>query len=1014
MRLMSFARIRRMMLWTVAVCVLVSAAGAARAATIAELEQQLRDQPASLTVKEALAEAYLRECELEKSLKLWREILVAAPGHERAKRVVDRLTLQALDLDSHLAVLERLIERGISEGTEELLDAASERAATDSQKARIAYLRGALALRTKREAVARANFEAALKLYPETAWAARAAIALAQAEARAGRKAEARRLLNEVITSAGLKEAAVKDEARFQLALIESQGLTSRERVVALRALLPQLTNPEVARRVYEELIRTYTQAQGQWTPEAVEAAEAILKAGPPFEQAHQVLLQLAGVAATSQDAATLDRLLALFRDTPLTDPALSREGAFVQVETLLARAVVEDGPNEVRRDVGAARAALDGLAAGREVYPDRLRVEQLRGRSYVVEAQKLIVLGERTTVLPVLVKAKDHYLAHLAADVQEAPARLQKIAGLLEHLREWEMAASLYREMATRFPHRSEGRDALLKLAMLYDRQLDAPMQALAVYAEYAARYPAELPYRQLGVGYRLRRLGYANLLDFQKRNRLNPDGVFGSKTRAKLAELEASFDMIARRGGAAARAGGSDVLRGVFVHPTMFGIASRLEKAGRHHDAIVAYRLFLNLFPTKKQADDALIGIARLFRDNLLFEEALAAYTELREDFPKGDKTSLAYIEAAACLENLGRWQEAQALYELYLKEYPKYNQAPLAKARLALLEELRQYEEFIATNPASAKLAEAQYQIGAILYKQMKNLTKAAVEFQKVAQRYPKHVRAPDALFTAGTAQLHAENFPAARSLYAELVAGYPDSRLADDAQYWIGHTYEYSARAVGKLDEARIVLKRRSLHERARLLGDLELRRRYHPGAEAGPEVPEDVWGGDTLGVLASGSKRDRVNADLFRAIRAYREVVEKFKMGDMAGDALLQIGTIYTKYLKDPEKGILAYQELLAHYPASEEAVDALFEVGGYYLDKKQYDEAIKAYQQFTYNYPQNAKVEDAMLAVARCYAEQKVWDKALDAYQSYLNKFPYGKRAGFAKARVAWIRMYHF
>jgi TolA-binding protein len=280
--------------------------------------------------------------------------------------------------------------------------------------------------------------------------------------------------------------------------------------------------------------------------------------------------------------------------------------------------------------------------------------------------------------------------------------------------------------------------------------------------------------------------------------------------------------------------------------------------------------------------------------------------------------------------------------------------------------------------------------------------------------VAEKYPKHVRAADALFTGGTAQLNAENFPAARTLYERLVKGYPESRLADDAQFWIGHTYAYSARAVGKLDEKRIVLRRRSLRERERLVADLDLRRLYAPAAQPGQEVSEEVWGGDTLGVLASGSNRDRVNADLFRAIRAYREVVENFKMGDMAGEALLQIGTIYTKYLKDPEKGIEAYQELLAHYPASEQAVDALFEVGGYYLKNKKYDEAVKAYQQFTYNYPQNPRVEDAMLAIARCWAEQKVWDKALDAYQSYLSKFPAGRQAEFAKAQIAWIRMYHF
>jgi TolA-binding protein len=547
-----------------------------------------------------------------------------------------------------------------------------------------------------------------------------------------------------------------------------------------------------------------------------------------------------------------------------------------------------------------------------------------------------------------------------------------------------------------------------LLRVARLYEERLDAPMDALNAYAEYAARYPAELPYRQLEVGARLQRLGYANVLDFQKRNRLKADGLVGPNTRAKLEEVEKAFGEIRLRDGA------EEVLRGAFVHPKMFAIARRLQDAGRHLDAIVAYRLFLNLFPTKKEADDALVRIARLFRDNLLFEEALGAYALLMEDYPDGDQTSAAYIEAAACHENLGRWDKARALYELYVKKFPRYEHVGLAKGRLALLDEIQQYAEFIADNPDSPKCAEAQYQIATLFYKQFKNHPKAALEFEKVAERYPKHVRAPDALFTGGTAQMHAENFPAARALYARLVKTYPESRLADDAQYWIGHTYAYSARALGKLDERRIVLRRRSLRERERLVADGDLRRLYYPQARPGLEVGEEVWGGDTLGVLASGSLRDRVNADLFRAIRAYREVVENFKMGDMAGEALLQIGTLYTKYLKDPEKGIEAYQELLAHYPASEQAAGALFEVGGYHLKHKKYDDAVRAYQQFTYHYPQDPRVEDAMLAIARCWAERKVWDKALDAYHSYLSKFPEGRQAAFARAQIAWIRMYHF
>jgi TolA-binding protein len=509
--------------------------------------------------------------------------------------------------------------------------------------------------------------------------------------------------------------------------------------------------------------------------------------------------------------------------------------------------------------------------------------------------------------------------------------------------------------------------------------------------------------------LGQRLRRLGYANLLDFQKRNDLKPDGLLGPKTAAKLEEIEATFDEISVAGG-----DGGGILRGQFVYPGIFRIARALEQAGRARDAIDAYRMFVNLFPTKSLANQALISVARLMRDNLLFEEALGAYAEVIEDFPKGDMTSEAYIESASCLENLGRWKEAREFYELYMKKFPKYKHVALCKGRIAMLDEIRQYQDFVTGNPQNAKAAEAQYQLATILYEKFKNYTKAAVEFQKVAENYPKHVRAVDGLYTAGSALLKVENFPAARKVFGQVTRDYPDSRLADDAQFWIGHTYEYAARALGKLDELRIVLKRRSLVERQRLLAGLDLRRTYYRQAQAAPQVPEDIWGGDAMGVLTSGSTRDRVNADLFRAIQAYRKVVDEFKTGDMAGSALLRIGTIYIQYLKDPDNGIKAYQELLAHYGATSQAVDALYEVGAYYLKDSNYDEAIKAYQQFIYNYPKEDRVEDAMLAVARCYVEKKTWDKALDAYQSYLAKYPNGKSAEFAKAQIAWIRMYHF
>ncbi|MFN3167396.1 MAG: tetratricopeptide repeat protein [Phycisphaeraceae bacterium] len=981
----------------------------ANAQDLEALERRVADDPASLAGRVELAEAYLHAAELDRSLAQWQAVLNLDPDHPRAKRVVGRLTAQTVDLDRYLDVLGQLIENGGGDGLSSALDTAARRALADEQQAQIVYLRGRLA-ETQGDAVgAQAHYRAAMQLYPATPWAGRSAIHLARGIAeRTGRTDEAQRLLRQVIDDRAQPQV-VREQAGLERYRLQQTELNPAQSLAAIDALIARLETDVGKRRALREQMTATTRLSGRWTPRTLDAAEALLKLDPTFADARDLLRQLLEVAQTSEDRATLDRLIALIDAVVFDDVVLKRESSFVRVETSLARAVVEPDALAMPGHVAEARRVLAGLAQQNNDFADTHRVRALLGRSHLIEAQKLATLADAARALPPLLEAREHYLVMLAEDSDPAHRQLNKIGALLEHLGEAEMAADLYDQVARRFPHTTYGRDALLELARVHAGPLNDPMGALTLYARYSACYPAELTYRQLAVGSRLRRLGYQNVLDFQERNNLKPDGVFSGKTQARLDELEASFDLIH----ASSRAD-AGLIRGEFVHPAMYAIADELNKAGRHHDAIIAYRLLLNLFPTKREADDALLKIARLFRDNLLFEEALGAYRQMMADYPKGDKTSQAYVEAAQCLENLGRWSEAHELYELYTRKFPKYEHVALCKARMQLLDEIRQYEQFIEENPGHPKLAEARYQIAAILYKRFENYTKAAIQFQQVADNHAEHVRAADALYSGGTAQLKAENFPAARRAFGELVERYGDSRLADDAQYWIGHTYEYRARAMGKLDAKRIVLKRRSLSARERIAADRELRRFYNPAELPGVAPNDDAWAGDTLGVLADGSTRDRVNRDLLRAIEAYDKVVDDFKVGDMAGPALLRIGKIYTDYLDDPDKGIVAYQRLLANYPGSKEAVDALYRVGEYQLEQEQYDEAVGSFQKFIYNYPNEDKVQDAMLAIARSHAAGKAWAKALDAYQSYLNKFPKGRHADTAQAQVQWIRTYHF
>ncbi|MCG3181024.1 MAG: Outer membrane protein assembly factor BamD [Phycisphaerae bacterium] len=988
---------------------LLAGMASAQAQTLAQLQEAYRQNPTSPAAVEPLAEAYLRDCRLEESLALFRDLLKLQPDNARAKLVVDRLTTQSLDLDSHLAVLDRLLDKGITQGMEGMLDAAAKRAATNAQKARVLYLRGRLGKAVDQEAAARASYESTMRLYPHSAGAGLSAIALASLEEGAGRPEQAIRLLDGVVSDRQLADDAVRQMAAFRLAETQSEGLGDTARADALAKGIAKLTDPAVKRKALRSLLSVQVRMSG-WTPAAVATVETFLRTAPPADEMAEALGWLDGVAQSSRDKATLEAVLTIAAAVKATDPASGAMVEFLKADTLLGLAAIEEDSAAVARLVAEASESVTPMEKNGRLSGENARgARRLAGKALLLQGQKLVTLGETGEASPVLLQARDRYLAMLADDPDEAFARLTGIGGLLEQVGELEMAVALYRRIETAVPATEQGRDALYRVAWLYDHKFDAPMLALDAYAEYAARYPAELAYRQLAVGERLRRVGYVNLLDFQNRNNLKPDGVFGPLTRQKLEELETNLSLVA--GGAKPE----PILRGQFVHPQMFAIAQRLAKAGRDDDAIRAYLVFLSLFPGKQQADECLLGAARCFRANLLFAEALGAYRRLMEDYPKGNVTSTAYVEAAACLENLGRWKEARELYELYARKFPKYAGADLCRTRMGLLDQVIQYEDFINTNPNNPKQAEAQYQLASLLYKEFKNYTKAATEFAKVAQSHPQHVRAADALFTAGSAQMRAENFPAARELFAKVVADYPDSRLADDAQYWIGHTYEYAARALGKLDAAHVVIRRRSLGARAALLSDVGLRRIYNPDARAGQgQADQAVWGGDTLGVLASGSVRDRVNADLRRAIQAYRQVVAKFKTGDMADDALLAVGTIYTDYLHDADAGLAAYRELLEHYPGSQVAVEALFQVGAYQVDKKQYDQAIQSYQQFIYNYPNAPKVQDAMIAVARCWADKKAWDKALDAYQAYLGKFPEGTYAQTARSQVEWIRMYHF
>ncbi len=105
-------------------------------------------------------------------------------------------------------------------------------------------------------------------------------------------------------------------------------------------------------------------------------------------------------------------------------------------------------------------------------------------------------------------------------------------------------------------------------------------------------------------------------------------------------------------------------------------------------------------------------------------------------------------------------------------------------------------------------------ARFQRAAALLKQ-ERFADAAREFRAVADGFPNHARAPEALYQAALAQTHHRNSAvdldgAVRDLQ-RLVRGYPAAVRRDEAQTWIAWLTQYTG-LLGERDRLKADLQR----------------------------------------------------------------------------------------------------------------------------------------------------------------------------------------------------------
>ncbi len=224
---------------------------------------------------------------------------------------------------------------------------------------------------------------------------------------------------------------------------------------------------------------------------------------------------------------------------------------------------------------------------------------------------------------------------------------------------------------------------------------------------------------------------------------------------------------------------------------------------------------------------------------------------------------------------------------------------------------------------------------------------------------------------ALYDAAYKFLEQKEYQQALNTFQELLADYPDSPWADDAQYHIGYIYELNGLYITARDEYSILL--------------------FH--------YPDSPWA--AFARLGIGNCYYRTG-DCVNAISEFRKVIDDYPLCDITPLAQYRIA-LCNRELGYYNEAIAGFQRVIDLYPDSTYTPASQYFIGEIYCkDLTSYDEALLAFQNAVNNYPSAKWPDDnnrliapcAYFYIGYCYEMKAMWQEALDTYQIIVDQYP--------------------
>jgi TolA-binding protein len=652
-------------------------------------------------------------------------------------------------------------------------------------------------------------------------------------------------------------------------------------------------------------------------------------------------------------------------------------------------------------------RAKLSAMLKDFAEHKDWVRDgRMLAVESYQLEAERAAsVSAVRSAGL--LAQAAQELLA-ISRQAPEDPAvagipqRLWEISTRLEGLRQDDQAVHVLGEIPTRFPTDPLAVQAVLRIAELHADRLGSPLRAVETYQEFLS--------------------------------------------------LSGDREDVRKR---------------------IFDMGQQLAGQQRYLEAMHVLGVFVDSFPADARAPQALMAIGQTHQANSAWDDAIGVYRRISTEYPSSDVMAQVQIAIAECQINLSDWKAARKTYEDYLQKYagaappnapapaqpsaaqqeapqqaaPPVNYAEMARRRIEILKNLDRYQTLLADKLVTRNKDDAQFQIARIVMEDMRNLLKAAAEFRKVVEDFPKSDQAAAAQLEIGKALLALARTEDARKELLKVPANYPNSPLADQALHLVGLSYEQQAQRLAGISvqtvKAEMFQKGQqaayeSYQQQERDVGDklrgrraelqkkagdnkelLENEEAYNAARFNGMSSPNIIGNvrqaqqqAETASALQLANRQDRINEAYRQAVAVYAKAAADYPLGTKTGSSLEHMAIIYEVHLKDPAAAMAAYQRVVELFPGTSVAENAAMKVARFHEQQGKYDLAVNAYRDFIRTYPASSQVANAQYSLAEALEQQGRWVEAMEAYQTFRDKFSSHPAAAKALEQIQWIKAY--